>query len=181
MTTQTVAELALAAKATSAMEKAETDKLETQTKYLDDAIGEVFQLMMGVACQPIVARQPVVSGPEFRAGVTAIVGLAGTLSGACVMRMREPVALKMAELMVGAPMACFDRTVKDALGEACNMLAGTWKGKLTEFTASCMLSVPAVISGSNYEFHLPKPAFHLDRIYSFDGNVFTFCIDCAGL
>jgi hypothetical protein len=44
-----------------------------------------------------------------------------------------------------------------------------------------MLSVPAVISGSNYEFHLPRPAFHLDRLYAFEGNVFTFCIDCAGL
>jgi chemotaxis protein CheX len=134
-----------------------------------------------VPCRPIVARQPVVPGAEFKAGVTAIVGLAGTLSGACVLRMREPVALKMAELMVGAAMESFDRTVKDALGEACNMLAGTWKGKLTDFAASCMLSVPAVISGSNYEFHLPKPAFHLDRIYGFEGNVFTFCIDCAGL
>jgi chemotaxis protein CheX len=44
-----------------------------------------------------------------------------------------------------------------------------------------MLSVPAVISGSNYEFHMPKPSFHLDRGYRFDGQSFTFCIDCAGL
>jgi chemotaxis protein CheX len=163
----------------------EAARLRMQTKYLDEAVGEVFQLMMGVPCRPIDARHadarqaaPVAG---FTAGVTAIIGLAGKLSGACVMRMQEPVALRMAGLMVGAPMTSFDRTVKDALGEACNMLAGTWKGKLTEFTASCMLSVPAVISGSNYEFHLPRPAFHLDRTYIFEDNVFAFCIDCAGL
>jgi len=167
MTTQTVGPLPIAAE-----ETAEESRLATQTKYLDEAVAEVFLLMMGVSCHPIVARRPVVPGSEFTAGVTAIVGLAGRLSGACVLRMQEPVALRMAEFMVGAPMTSFDRTVKDALGEACNMLAGTWKGKLTEFTASCMLSVPAVISGSHYEFHLPKPAFHLDRIYAFEGNVF---------
>lgn len=176
MTLQTVAESSLAA-----LEDAEDIKLADQIRYLDDAVGEVFLLMMGVACRPIIARQPVLPPSEFNAGVTAVVGLAGTLSGACVLRMKEPVALRMAELMVGSPISSFDRTVKDALGEACNMLAGTWKGKLTKFAASCMLSVPAVISGSNYEFHLPRPAFHLDRLYSFEGNVFTFNIDCAGL
>ena len=78
-------------------------------------------------------------------------------------------------------MASFDRTVKDALGEACNMLAGAWKGKLEGFSSSCMLSVPAVVSGSNYEINLPAPAFHLDRTYLFDGESFAFSIDCAGL
>lgn len=176
MTHQTIAEPGVAV-----LNEADLRKLADQARFLDDAVGEVFTLMMGVACRPIVARQPVLPPAEFKAGVTAIVGLAGTLSGACVLRMKEPVALRMAELMVGSPMSSFDRTVKDALGEACNMLAGTWKGKLKDFAATCMLSVPAVISGSNYEFHLPRPAFHLDRIYGFDGQVFTFNIDCAGL
>jgi len=176
MTTQTVG-----GGADAALEGAEAIRFATQKKYLDEAVAEVFLLMMGVPCRPIAARRPVVPGAEFTAGVTAIIGLAGRLSGACVLRMQEPVAFRMAEFMVGSPMTAFDRTVKDALGEACNMLAGTWKGKLTEFTATCMLSVPAVISGSNYEFHLPKPAFHLDRVYCFEGNVFTFSIDCAGL
>jgi len=176
MTAQTVGATGIDAQETS-----EASKLATQTKYLDDSVAEVFLLMMGVPCRPIVAKRTVVPGAEFNTGVTAIVGLAGRLSGACVLRMQEQVALRMAEFMVGAPMSAFDRTVKDALGEACNMLAGTWKGKLTEFTANCMLSVPAVISGSNYEFHLPRPAFHLYRLYAFDGNVFTFSIDCAGL
>jgi chemotaxis protein CheX len=176
MTTDTIRQRAAAAD-----DATEMMKLAEQTRYLDDAVVEVFQLMMGVACRPVAARLPVVPASEFTAGVTAVVGLAGTLSGACVLRMTQPVALRMAELMVGASMDSFDRTVKDALGEACNMLAGTWKGKLVDFASSCMLSVPAIISGANYEFHLPKPAFHLDRLYGFDGNVFSFCIDCAGL
>jgi chemotaxis protein CheX len=160
------------------MSQAIVERERTQTEYLDLAVAEVFQLMMGVECLPLESDA---GGASAGAGVTAIVGLAGALSGACVLRMRESAALRMAEFMVGAPMTAFDRTVKDALGEACNMLAGTWKGKLAGFSSSCMLSVPAVISGSNYEFHMPRPAFHLERGYGFAGNCFTFCIDCAGL
>jgi len=155
-------------------------RMEAQIENLDDAVAEVFQLMMGVACPPQAPAAGAGAAAAASGGITAVVGLAGSLSGACVLRMREPVALKLAALMVGEPMARFDRTVKDALGEACNMLAGAWKGKLAG-SASCMLSVPAVISGSNYEFHLPRPAFHLQRSYVFDGCVFTFCIDCMGL
>ena len=157
----------------------ERNKLAVQTRYLDMAVAEVFEVMMGVACRPAV------SGPAVEAaeggGVTAIIGMAGALHGACVLRMRQPVALRLAERMTGAPMASFDRTVKDALGEACNMLAGAWKGKLDGLSSSCMLSVPAVVSGSNYEINLPAPAFHLRRSYAFDGEGFSFSIDCAGL
>lgn len=157
----------------------ERNKVAIQARHLDLAVAEVFEVMMGVACRPVIAGSAAAAGEG--GGVTAIVGLAGALHGACVMRMREPVALKLAERMAGSPMASFDRTVKDALGEACNMLTGAWKGKLEDFSSSCMLSVPAVISGSNYEINLPAPAFHLDRTYVFDGQSFTFCIDCAGL
>ena len=156
----------------------ERNKLALQTKYLDMATAEVFELMMGVACQPVLSGKAL--EPQQGSGVTAIVGLAGALHGACVMRMAQPVALKLAECMVGTPMTAFDRTVKDALGEACNMLAGAWKGKLEGFSSSAMLSVPAVISGSNYEINLPAPAFHLDRTYLFETYAFSFCIDCAG-
>jgi len=157
----------------------ERDRHALQTRYLDLAVAEVFELMMGVACRPVISGAA--AEPGEAGGVSAIIGLAGALQGACVMRMRQPVALKLAERMVGSPMASFDRTVKDALGEACNMLAGAWKGKLEGFSSSCMLSVPAVISGSNYEINLPAPAFHLERAYVFDAQTFTFCIDCAGL
>jgi chemotaxis protein CheX len=145
-----------------------------QTQHVDLAVAEVFELMMGVPCRPAASV-------ESEAEVTAVIGLAGSLSGACILKMREPVALKLAELMVGAPMAGFDRIVKDALGEACNLLAGTWKGRQTNIASTCMLSVPAVISGSNYEFHMPMPAFRLERTYAFEGHRFTFLISCVGL
>ena len=55
--------------------------------------------MMGVACLPVVWALP--SNHARVGGVTAIVGLAGALHGTCVMRMGQPVALKLAERMVG--------------------------------------------------------------------------------
>ena len=144
---------------------------------LDSAVAEVFHMMMAVSCVPDTSFAAVENEPI----VTGVVGLAGALSGACVLRMEEPAALAMAGMLVGTPMQTFDDMVKDALGEVCNMLAGAWKGKLPEISANCMLSVPAVVSGTNYELHMQKPDLRLDRMYRFGDHAFTFSIVCDGL
>jgi hypothetical protein len=54
-----------------------------------------------------------------------------------------------------------DDTVKDGIGEICNMLAGAWKGKVPDLAANCGLSVPAVITGRDYNLHVQAPEFKL--------------------
>ena len=153
------------------------ERMQVPTSNLDHAVAEVFLLMMGIACEPAGIAPPAAKGDM----VTAVVGLAGALSGACVLRMEQKVALEMAGLLVGSEMPSFDDTVKDALGEVCNMLAGAWKGKLPGISANCMLSVPAVVSGTNYELHMQKPDFRLDRVFRFGESAFSFGIVCDGL
>ena len=154
-----------------------TKRIGVHVSNLDAAVAEVFQLMMGVPSLP----EQNLPALETEPIVTGVVGLAGALSGACILRMERPVALAMAAMLVGFSMETFDDTVKDALGEVCNMLAGAWKGKLPEISANCMLSVPAVVSGTNYELHMQKPDFRLDRAYRFGEHVFAFSIVCDGL
>ena len=60
--------------------------------------------------------------------ISAVIGLAGAMSGICVLSSGETVALRMAETMTGVSVARLDDTVKDAIGEVCNMVAGAWKG-----------------------------------------------------
>lgn len=140
--------------------------------HLDEAVEEVFRVMMGSDCGPAEA-QPLSGAGET---LTAVVGLAGVLSGACILTVGEPAALRMASLLTGMAIEAVDDTVKDAAGEACNMIAGAWKGRMPELAAGCMLAVPTVVSGTSYELHTQREALRLERSYRLESHIFTVAI-----
>jgi len=143
---------------------------------LDASVQEVFRLMLGIECKreagPVVVE---------RESATAVVGFGGMLSGACVFRSGAKTALKIAAQMTGMEFDAIDDTVKDGIGEICNMLAGAWKGKVPELAANCGLSVPAVITGRDYRLHVQAPEFQLHHIYRFGDHAFEVTIICDGL
>lgn len=145
-------------------------------RNLDASVEEVFQLMLGVNCR----RNEVPLEPDAE-WVTAVVGFGGALSGACVFKSGGEAARRAAERMTGMEYSTVDDTVKDGIGELCNMLAGSWKGKLPELAANCGLSVPAVITGHDYELHVQAPEFRLQHLYEFDGYHFQVTILCDGI
>lgn len=145
-------------------------------RNLDGTVEEVFHKMLGADCR----RGPSELGRELE-WVTAVVGFGGSLSGACVLRCGGRTARALAERMTGMPFAEIDGTVKDAAGEICNMIAGSWKGKVPELAAHCGLSVPAVITGQDYRVHVQAPEFQLQHVYAFDGMGFEVTILCDGL
>jgi len=108
--------------------------------------------------------------------ISAVIGLAGALSGICVLCSGEKVALRMAEILTGIATPRLNDTVKDAIGEICNMIAGAWKGRLPSLSSECMLSTPTIISGTNYQIHNQRPDFRIERFYSFNGNSFAFTV-----
>lgn len=145
-------------------------------RNLDGSVEEVFATMLGLECR----RQNAVGqrGPER---VTAIVGFGGLLSGACVFSCPSQVAIKIAAQMTDMEFAEVDDTVKDAMGEICNMVAGAWKGKVPELAAHCALSVPTVITGRDYILHVQSPEFQLQHGYRFDDSLFSVTIVCDSL
>jgi len=146
-------------------------------RNLDTSLEEVFQLMLGVDCRRYTG--PVEAGePE---SVTAVVGFGGLLSGACLFRSGSSAAMKIAAHMTGMEFVDVDDTVKDGIGEICNMLAGAWKGKVPLLAANCGLSIPAVITGRDYNLHVQAPEFKLHHTYKFDGASFEVTIICDGL
>ena len=145
-------------------------------KNLDASVDEVFQLMLGVECRRDPG--PIESEPE---SVTAVVGFGGLLSGACVFKSGSSAAIKIAAHMTGMEFAEIDDTVKDGIGEICNMLAGAWKGKVPDLAANCGLSVPAVITGRDYNLHVQAPEFKLHHAYRFEDTGFEVTIICDGL
>ena len=90
-------------------------------------------------------------------------------------------AVKLARHMTETDFEGVDDTVKDGIGEICNMLAGAWKGKVPDLAANCGLSVPAVIAGRDYNLHVQAPGFQLHHAYCFDDSHFDVTIICDGL
>lgn len=145
-------------------------------KHLEEAVDEVFRLMLGSDCRRVEDGTAI--EPEL---ATAVVGFGGVLSGACVFACGREAAIKIATLMTGMEFDEIDDTVKDGIGEICNMLAGAWKGKVPELAANCGLSVPAVITGRDYKLHVQAPEFHLHHVYSLADVYFSVTIVCDGL
>ena len=144
---------------------------------LDASVDEVFRLMLGVHCQRLLEPEAN-KEPE---SVTAVVGFGGVLSGACVFKSGGSAAMKIAAHMTGMEFEEIDDTVKDGIGELCNMLAGAWKGKVPDLAANCGLSIPAVITGRDYNLHVQAPEFKLHHRYLFDDASFEVTIICDGL
>ncbi len=154
----------------------ESVHLVSDPRNVDASVEEVFHLMLGVECRREDGPLPV--EPE---SVTAVVGFGGLLSGACVFRTGGVAALQVAARMTGMEFTEIDDTVKDGIGEICNMLAGAWKSKVPDLAANCGLSVPAVITGHDYRLHVQAPEFQLHHVYRFDDAVFAVTIVCDGL
>lgn len=150
--------------------------LVSDPRNLDTSVDEVFHMMLGSACYPV--EEHPAEEPET---ITAVVGFGGLLSGACVFRSGSSAALQIAAKLTGMEFAEIDDTVKDAIGEVCNMLAGAWKGRVPDLSANCGLSIPAVITGSNYHIHVQAPEFKLHHFYRFEESSFEVTIICDGL
>ena len=143
---------------------------------LDRSVEEVFRLMLGADCVRDLAA------PAGEPGaLTAVVGFGGVLSGACVLRCPEAAACDIAARMTGMSFAGIDDTVKDAVGEICNMLAGAWKGHVPELASRCGLSLPAVITGRDYNLRVQAPEFQLEHAYRFGKWRLGVTIVCDGL
>ena len=154
----------------------ESMHMVSDPRNLDASVKEVFLMMVGADCrsEPLPAE----TEPE---SVTAVVGFGGLLSGACVFRTGGSAAMKIAARMTGMEFTEIDDTVKDGIGEICNMLAGAWKGEVPDLAAHCGLSVPAVITGRDYRIHVQAPEFQLHHTYRFEDSSFEVTIVCDGI
>ena len=130
---------------------------------LESSSRQVFRMMLGTELGR-GSPEPW-KGAEF----TAMVGLAGNLCGLLSVRCREESATLIASAMLDlAPNNVADHACH-AIGEVANMIAGNFKNKLDGRFRKCMLSVPTVISGADYNFRSLTDAGPLDLWFTFQG------------
>jgi chemotaxis protein CheX len=142
-------------------------------EYLDRATDEVLSTMMGVGCA--VAPSRCEADAE---SLSAVIGLAGALSGSLVLQTGRDAAMRMAEKMMGIAPEGVDEMVRDAIGEVCNMVAGAWKGFDPSLASGCLLSTPTVVAGTSYEVFCQKAPIRIERGYRFENLGFTVTITC---
>lgn len=138
---------------------------ETWTPLLKLSVREVFDIML---CTRLHANESAVDIKEGE--FTALVGLAGSLCGVLSIRCCNQAAHTMASKMLGMPPEDVDSDSLDALGEIANMIAGNFKGKLSGVGNHCMLSVPTIIVGNDYETRSMSGGNSIETVFDFEKN-----------
>jgi len=94
---------------------------ENWLPVLELAVEEVFEIMLGSRVKPVTQGEHPPNA-EF----TAMIGMAGALSGILTVCCSAKTAGQMATKMLG-DAATSESDVSDALGEICNMVAGNFQ------------------------------------------------------
>ena len=148
---------------------------ETQIRFtqaLGGAAVEVFEMMVGAPLSPCdEATVPRV------ADYTAMIGLAGDLCGVLSFRCSNSSAEKIAGKMLGTDESTSAECIRDALGEICNMVAGSFKAQVSDVAIQCMLSVPMVVSGKDYEMYPLADGLRIQVSKSFEEALIWMTLD----
>jgi chemotaxis protein CheX len=133
------------------------ERLEDWLPTIESATREVFAQMVHSELSSVGEPRGVASS------VTAMVGMAGILSGVISIRCEQEAGALMASRMLGINVAEAKASIGDAIGEVCNMVAGNFKHKIPGLGDGCFLAPPSVVTGGDYVVYArpETPRIHL--------------------
>jgi len=147
---------------------------EDWAPLLELASREVFELMLGSQLTLPATEE------EAPLDITSMVGLAGQLCGLLSLRCHGKSAALMASKMLGIEPDKVGPDISDALGEVCNMIAGNFKNKISGMGEGCMLSVPTVITGTDYSLTSQADSPGLEVRLRFEGMPILISLQIRG-
>jgi len=121
-----------------------TEMVDTYKTALMAAIREIFTTMLAIRISQVEGR----TTPEPH--VSSLIGLAGNFSGVLTLHFSESTACQVATGLLGVKLLKLDETVRDAIGELANMVAGGFKKALSRDKEMFKVSIPSVIQGLQY-------------------------------
>jgi len=118
-------------------------------EYARTAAGAVFSTMldMEITPQPEHLDQ---TPPMISEGVMALVGLAGSCTGAGVITCNAKFAIQVCNHLLDSEETSVNEDVLDAMGEVANMIIGNFKTLAENDLGPLGLSIPTVIYGRNF-------------------------------
>jgi chemotaxis protein CheX len=136
------------------------------TPLIEAATREVFEVMLGVKLEPFQ------DDPALVTEMIAMVGLSGRIAGVMSFHCTAQGARRMAKIMLGSASSGQEEEdeARDAVGEICNMVAGTFKNKLGQVGNECKLSVPTIISGAECSMQANPGGTHVKMPFTFEGS-----------
>jgi chemotaxis protein CheX len=146
---------------------------------LQHATAEVFSMMAGVEISAAPDSPAQATGNIPSTTVTGTVGIAGALSAILSFRCSSQCATKIASRMLSVPIAEASPHQCDAIGEICNMAAGNFKAKIG-LEDKCMLSVPTVITGGNYQLHAASATHRVELPLVCEGELVWLALEIRG-
>lgn len=144
-------------------------------QQLDCASQEVFHRLAGSTCVPVpemCVQEPAGASRLISLGlpIVAEVAFSGSLLGVCVLSLAPHSARDLTRTLLNAPLSTpfEDSLLFDTVGEVCNMIAGSWKGRLAAPFSGSALSPPIAPKAST------RPRYtrlNLSRVYSFASHL----------
>ncbi len=126
---------------------------------LSRGVREVFNTMLALEAEPEPPHDWSASGEPLVAGS---VGFIGDVKGVVYIQAAAPFARILANRMLGLAEAELegDEMVNDVVGELSNMIVGSVKSRLCDLGAPCVLTIPSIVRGHNFEI---EPACSSER------------------
>jgi chemotaxis protein CheX len=118
-------------------------------EYARCATAEVFSTMLDMEVSPKPEHLDQ-TPPMISDGVMALVGLAGTYTGAGVITCNAKFAIQVCNHLLMAEETSVNEDVLDAMGELANMVVGNFKTMIENDVGPIGLSIPTVIYGRNF-------------------------------
>jgi chemotaxis protein CheX len=112
-----------------------------------DATSEVFATMVFVELE---RGTPIVGSAQPVATVVGTVNFLGSVSGTVSFYSSDAAAREIVGAMLGIEPAEAGAEVADTVGEITNMIAGTFRGKLTQAGETLMITPPSVTVGTDF-------------------------------
>lgn len=128
------------------------DVLKKNEKLLEvvrNTTSDVFATMLGISITPesvVVENHATVNN----AGLVAMVGMAGPVSGSGCLCLSKSFACYVASRFLMAEYQEVNDEVLDAVAEITNMIVGGLKTALEEDLGAMGLSIPTIVFGENY-------------------------------
>lgn len=126
---------------------------------IQDAVTEVFDTMLEIDIDTHSAQLDKMPNEKW---IIGSVSLSGVVMGRVNIHISEIFSREMTAAMLGIESNEIEdfATVKDCVGEVCNMVSGHFKTFLCDSGMPCQLSPPSFTSGKDFEMDLLK----LERI-----------------
>jgi chemotaxis protein CheX len=147
-------------------------------EYARCATTEVFSTMFGMEIAPMPEHLDQ-TPPMISDGVMALVGFAGTYTGAGVVTCDAKFAIQICNRFLMSEETSVNEDVLDAMGELANMAVGNFKTMIENDLGPIGLSIPTVIYGRNFTSRSVGSNDWVVVPFEYDGDVLEIRICLA--